>query len=138
MDYSKMTNVLGLNYEEEIKKAILFVNKTLQGLTKERMCKVYSSYIYEYLHRKHIPVRIINTLELGISYEHVFLLVPTHNKKYYLIDPTFSQFTNNDLNELNINGYALINNESLVIYLNIINPRDDFYNFNVQDIFFSR
>ena len=44
-----------------INDSIKNVNNELNGLTKDRMCKVYSSYVYNELKKNHVLARLINT-----------------------------------------------------------------------------
>ena len=50
-----------------INNSIKNVNNELNGLTKDRMCKVYSSYVYNELKKNHILARLINTNDLGFD-----------------------------------------------------------------------
>ena len=45
----KIFNIEDINYEECIKKAILKTKLELQSLDEERMCLIYSSYLYQKL-----------------------------------------------------------------------------------------
>ena len=58
MDYS---NILNVNKEEVIKEVINKTKSELDGLTKERTCKVYSDYISHNLHLNNILHRNIDT-----------------------------------------------------------------------------
>ena len=75
------------------------------------------------LKRKHILVHIINTLDLGYSYLHQFLLVYDGNK-YYLIDLTYKQFNDNSLSDLNENGYIEIDDNTFKFYLKVVTNND--------------
>ena len=68
-------------------------------------------------------VHIINTLDLGYSYLHQFLLVYDGNK-YYLIDLTYKQFNDNSLSELNENGYMKIDDNTFKFYLKVVTNND--------------
>lgn len=91
-------NILG-NKEEKIKEVILKCKRDL-NLTTDRTCKIYSSYISNYLSEKHIVNKIINTKNLNLGYEHEFVLVPIDSNNYYLVDLTYSQFNNEYFKEL--------------------------------------
>ena len=54
-------NIGKINQNKVISDSIKNVNDELNGLTKDRMCKVYSSYVYNELKKKHILARLINT-----------------------------------------------------------------------------
>ena len=84
---------------------------------------IYSSALFEILKRKHILVHIINTLDLGYSYLHQFLLVYDGNK-YYLIDLTYKQFNDNSLSDLNENGYIEIDDNTFKFYLKVVTNND--------------
>ena len=84
---------------------------------------MFSSALFEILKRKHILVHIINTLDLGYSYLHQFLLVYDGNK-YYLIDLTYKQFNDNSLSDLNENGYIEIDDNTFKFYLKVVTNND--------------
>ena len=90
-------NIMKVDQNKVINDSIKNVNNELNGLTKDRMCKVYSSYVYNELKKNHVLARLINTSDLGFDYEHQFILVPINKltKDYYLIDLTYSQFVKN-------------------------------------------
>ena len=135
--YDMMRNIYGKNTEEELIKAISSVRETLNGLVEERMCKVYSSFLLKELNNRHIPARLINTLDIGLEYEHIFILVPFNDKNYFLADLTFSQFNKNpeQLNQLLTAGYQLIDNISLNYYLDVITENHK-NQISVEDIFY--
>lgn len=117
-------NIMKVNQNKVISDSIKNVNDELNGLTKDRMCKVYSSYVYNELKKNHILARLINKNDLGFDYEHQFILVPINKltKDYYLIDLTYSQFVKNKedekvFTELLNKGYQKINNELWIQYL---------------------
>ena len=116
--FERMTNISGISIEEKIQVSIINVKKTLNNLTEERTCKIYSSYLYQELLRNHIPCKVVNTLDLGFSYEHHFVLIPNTNT-YYLADLTFSQFPyqENLLSSLLKNGYQEISDMEFNAYL---------------------
>ena len=68
-------------------------------------------------------VHIINTLDLGYSYLHQFLLVYDGNK-YYLIDLTYKQFNDNSLSDLNENGYIELYDNTFKFYLKVVTNND--------------
>lgn len=119
--FDKILNINSVNKEDVIKECIKITNDKLNGLTKERMCKVYSNYIYNELKNKNVLSKIINTKDLGYKYEHEFVIVPINynDKTNYLIDLTYSQFLNNNeaFNDLLNNGYQFVNEEDLKNYL---------------------
>lgn len=77
--FARMTNIKGIDQTKEIENAIVKVREKLSLLVEERMCKVYNGLLLNELLCSHIPARLINTLDLGINYEHVFLLIPHKN-----------------------------------------------------------
>ena len=121
---SLMRNIRQVNVEEEIKKAVSRVKCEYANLITEQTCKIYSSLLYEELNSNHIPTRIISTGDLGLTYDHMFLLVNSSDIKYYLIDLTYDQFKNNEFNKLIENGYQEISNQDINKYLKIVS-RDD-------------
>lgn len=103
------------------------------------MCKVYSSYLLNKLKKQHILAHMINTLDLGFNYEHVFILVPSNDDGYFLADLTFSQFNKNinTLSQLLNEGYQLINDNSFRDYLSIVLNEDITEQISINDIFYS-
>ena len=136
--YKLMTNIQNISYEDEIIRTIAKIKRDLQDLTEERTCKIYSGHIYADLKAKHIPARIINTLDLGGHYEHEFILVPSNEKeKYYIVDLTFLQFPNNlEFNFLLQNGYILADNSILSAYLDVISPNLKGMVFRPSDVYY--
>lgn len=134
--YDKMLNISNKNIEEEIKNAILETKDELKGLDVDRMCKIYSSYLYENLKKRHVLAHIIDTKDLGFSFQHRFILV--YYKVYYLIDLTYSQFNNNNIlfSKLLNNGYQIIDNNTLMNYLKIISNENMFV--NIEEIFIKK
>lgn len=135
-----MQNIRGLNHEDELIKAISNVRKKLSLLTEERMCKVYSSYLLNELNNSHVPARLVNTLDLGLDYEHYFVLVSKNNNDgYFLTDLTFSQFNNNSplFNNLLEKGYQNTDDNLLNCYLKIVsqNSFDDYV--TIDNIYYS-
>lgn len=134
-------NIMKVNQNKVISDSIKNVNDELNGLTKDRMCKVYSSYVYNELKKNHILARLINTSDLGFDYENQFILVPINKltKDYYLIDLTYSQFVKNIedekvFTELLNKGYQKINNELWIQYLrNIL--RNNNVNSSIDEAF---
>ena len=121
-----MRNVFIIFYQhkiEVIRDSIKEVKEKLKGLDYNQTCLIYSSALFEILKRKHILVHIINTLDLGYSYLHQFLLVYDGNK-YYLIDLTYKQFNDNSLSDLNENGYIEIDDNIFKFYLKVVTNND--------------
>ncbi len=116
-------NIKNQDIEEVIRDSIEEVKEKLQGLDYNQTCLIYSSALFEILKRKHILVHIINTLDLGYSYLHQFLLVYDGNK-YYLIDLTYKQFNDNSLSDLNENGYIEIDDNIFKFYLKVVTNND--------------
>ncbi len=134
--YNMIKNVYGKNIQEELVKAISIVKEKLYNLTKERMCKIYNGYLLNELSNHHLPARLINTLDLGLTYEHVFLLIPSENQEYFLVDLTFSQFNSNDdsFQSLLINGYQLVDDLTLNKYISIVTKTSN--TFSLDELFY--
>ena len=117
--YDRMLNIANIDKESIIRKAIENTKRDLDGLDYERMCLVYSSYLYENLKALSCLAYIIDTNDLGFDYEHRFVLVPTDNSNYYLADLTYKQFGKDDdiLSKLYNEGYELIDNDKYNYYL---------------------
>ncbi len=137
--YDTILNIRNENIEDKLKNAILKCQKDLNGLTKERMCKVYNSYLGQILNEEHVLYKLVNTLDLELDYEHIFLLVPNNltDNGYFLVDLTFSQFSSSliELALLEKNGYQFITNELFLKYLNIVTKNKDI-NITLDDVFY--
>ena len=77
-------------------------------------------------------VHLINTLDLGPTYEHVFLLSSYDIKKdgYYLVDLTYEQFNNKmkfTFKGLLQDGYQKINDLEFNAYLRNIESNDKIF-----------
>ena len=116
--YDRMLNIANIDKESIIRKAIENTKRDLDGLDYERMCLVYSSYLYENLKELSCLAYIIDTNDLGFDYKHRFVLVPDNNL-YYLVDLTYKQFGKDDdiLSKLYNEGYELIGNDKYNYYL---------------------
>ena len=116
--YDRMLNIANIDKESIIRKAIENTKRDLDGLDYERMCLVYSSYLYENLKELSCLAYIIDTNDLGFDYKHRFVLVPDNNL-YYLVDLTYKQFGKDDdiLSKLYNEGYELIDNDKYNYYL---------------------
>lgn len=131
--YDKMLNISGKDIEEEIKKSIIETKQQLICLDQDRMCLIYSSYLYQNLKKRHILAHIIDTKDLGFDFNHRFILV--YDKDYYLLDLTYSQFLDDNpifIKLLN-DGYQKINNKDFLMYLKIV-VRENFVG-TIEDTF---
>lgn len=121
----KIFNIKNINYEEYIKRAILKTKKELKGLQIDRMCLIYSSYLYKNLLDYHLLAHIIDTQDLGFSFCHRFVLV-YDGQDYYLLDLTYSQFLKKETMffKLLFDGYQKINNQEFNYYLKSVLPNE--------------
>ena len=121
----KILNIKNVNYEECIKKAIQKTKIELKDLDEERMCFIYSSYLYQNLLEFHLLARIIDTKDLGFSFSHRFVLVYDNNY-YYLLDLTYKQFLNKDARFLKLlsDGYQKVTNREFNYYLKNVLPNE--------------
>ena len=87
-----LLNLDGKNVEDKIVQSIKEVKEELKDLDTERMCKVYSGHLYQKLRDKHAMCRLIDTKDLGIDYQHQFILVLEKENSYFLVDLTYEQF----------------------------------------------
>lgn len=137
--YDMIKNITGKDNEEELEKAIAVVKNSLNGLTEERMCKVYSSYLLEELRARHIPVRLISTADLNLEYKHYFIMVPSNKigGEYYLADLTFSQFRKEgtEFGDLETKGYQKIEDKELNDYLSIIENGELYGSYRTEEVF---
>ena len=124
--YDRMLNIANIDKESIIRKAIENTKSDLDGLDYERMCLVYSSYLYENLKELSCLAYIIDTNDLGFDYEHRFILVPIDDSNYYLADLTYKQFGKEDevLSKLYNDGYEKIDNDKYNYYLNKVTGSD--------------
>ena len=133
--YKLIKNIQGKNNEEVLKEKINVVRSKLNNLTEERMCKIYSTALYEELKSEHIPCRLVSTLDLGAIYDHYFVLIPDNDKGYYVADLTYSQFNKDNFPELLNNGYLYMNSELFNKYIHVVayGVED---NINIEDIYY--
>lgn len=134
--YNMMHNIRGLNIIEEIEIGINNVKKELAGLTDSQTCKIYNSHLLEELKSRHLQVRLINTLDLGFSYEHYFLIISGINE-YFLADLTYNQFNNPNFEDLKDKGYTKVNDILLKDYLSIV-LRNRVDNFTCDELFYMK
>ena len=124
--YDRMLNIANIDKESIIRKAIENTKRDLDGLDYQRMCLVYSSYLYENLKELSCLAYIIDTNDLGFDYKHRFVLVPVDDSNYYLADLTYKQFVKEDevLSKLYNDGYEKIDNDKYNYYLNKVTGSD--------------
>ena len=121
-----MLNIANIDKESIIKQAINKTKSDLANLDYERMCLVYSSYLYENLKELSCLAYIIDTDDLGFDYKHRFVLVPVDDSNYYLADLTYKQFGKDDdiLSKLSSDGYEKIDNDKYCYYLSKVTGSD--------------
>lgn len=138
--FERMTNLKGLNIYSQIEEAILNTKQELNHLTEERMCKVYNSLLFKELLLQHLPTRLVNTLDLGFDYEHLFVIISNKTLTgggYILADLTFSQFkTTSGFEKLIEKGYQELNDEELNYYLQIC-TRQETFSLSFDQVFYS-
>lgn len=83
-----------------------------------------------------MQVRLINTLDLGFSYEHYFLIISGINE-YFLADLTYNQFNNPNFEDLKDKGYTKVNDILLKDYLSIV-LRNRVDNFTCDELFYMK
>jgi hypothetical protein len=148
--YYNLLNI-GSSNQDKLTDIANIIEKNKQELSQttdyEGLCKIFSNNISLDLKEKEIDHRILNTLDLGSNYEHVFVVAfyKTQDLNYVLIDPTFIQFASNQnkqliafnewpsdtlkqtldgeklSNKLIESGYSLVDNNIFNKYLNIFN-----------------
>lgn len=128
-------NILNKNVDEDVSSAIKEVRKQLDGLYEERTCKIYNSYLYNELKKRHVHVRLINTNDLNIGYEHYFVLILTLSNRYFIGDLTYSQFNSSDFIELVEKGFMRVDDDRFNKYLNIISNRTNTL-YRLEDVYF--
>ena len=117
-----LINLHNKDIEKEIRNALKSVKESLMNLEKYQTCKIYASYIFDYLKVNHITCNMVSTgKDLGYSYDHFFVYVPKDEDNQYIIDPTYIQFGKvPEFEKLYTNGYMLLNNEEYKDYLSYI------------------
>ena len=148
--YFKILNIQDNDNEKEIINTISMYLKKLSN-NQEGMCKVHSLNLKDLLNKKKIKTYLINSLDLGATYEHHFLLALGSNDKYYIIDLTYSQF--DSTNKILINkklsdfpsailcntdfgkeiyqslikkGYCITTLEGVILYLNSLDIKEKY------------
>lgn len=116
-------NLDGKTVEEKIKKSISKTKEELSGLSVERMCMIYSGYLLDNLRREHAICRLVDTTDLGLDYQHHFILV-NNGEEYYLVDLTYSQFGDDSLDKLLSDGYDLVDDAKFSKYLRVVSKQD--------------
>lgn len=123
------------------------------------LCYYASNNVCFDLEKINIPAEILNIREMAeVDYDHYFVLTKGNDEiKYSLIDLTFSQFCKKDNEDIRFfdnwpkeeleksergkilsdnlikNGYSLITDEDLYLYLNSFNPNYECF-FTLDDI----
>lgn len=80
-------------------------------------------------------MRLINTNDLNIGYEHYFVLILTLSNRYFIGDLTYSQFNSSDFIELVEKGFMRVDDDSFNKYLNIISNRTNTL-YRLEDVYF--
>lgn len=68
--YDRILNISNILKEYSIKKAIEKTKEDLKGLDYERMCLVYTSYLYGNLKDLSCLAYIVDTTDLGLDFKH--------------------------------------------------------------------
>ena len=120
--YKQMRNIRGKSNREELEKCIKIVRARFKDLTEQRTCKIYNGELYKDLISNHIPAKLMNTKDLDMNYEHVYVMVLDDTDGYLVADLTFSQFENDDekFSDLKDNGYMKMDEELYADYLDIL------------------
>lgn len=149
--------------EDFMDNVIDVVNKVKLELSEaentEGLCYYAANNVCYDLEELNIPAEIFNIREMAeVDYDHYFVLTKGNDEiKHLLIDLTFSQFSKKDneslrffdnwpkeelektergqilSNNLIKNGYTLITDEDLYLYLNSFNPNYECF-FTLDDI----
>lgn len=140
MELYDLINIQGKDKETELEKCIVEVRKKLPDLTEDRTCKIYNGLLYQELIKSHITAKLVNTKDIGLPYEHVFILMPLNKGVFYLVDLTYSQFRNQNPNfvRLLMNGYQEVDNELLNQYIRIVEPKTINGLYDIDDLYFSK
>ena len=127
-----LLNLDGKDVEDKIRKSIDKTKEELSDLDTERMCMVYSGYLLDNLRREHAICRLVDTNDLGLNYQHHFILV-NNGDSHYLVDLTYDQFGDKSLDKLLSDGYDVIDDEKFSRYLKVVTKQES--NSSVRDAF---
>ena len=127
-----LLNLDGKTVEDKIKKSIDKTKEELSDLDTERMCMVYSGYLLDNLRREHAICRLVDTNDLGLNYQHHFILV-NNGDGHYLVDLTYDQFGDKSWDKLLSDGYDLVDDEKFSRYLKVVTRQES--NSSVRDAF---
>ena len=137
---NEIWNILNKDYESTLKEVIKLAQVELKNLTKVQTCKIYSFWLSDSLNKKHILNKVINTVDLGFLYEHLFVLVPKDlmKKEYFVVDLTFLQFNNKEdkYKDLLENGYQVMNDLVFNEYLKNFGLQLPEEFFKLEDLFY--
>ena len=123
LDVYNLINLDNVAVSEKIEKAISKTREELKDLDTERMCMVYSGYLYDNLRREHTICRLVDTNDLGLDYQHHFILV-NNGESHYLVDLTYNQFGDSSWDKLLSSGYDVIDDEKFSKYLKVVTRCD--------------
>ena len=118
-----LLNLDGKTVDEKIKRSIAKTKEELSNLDTERMCMVYSGYLLDNLRREHAICRLVDTNDLGLDYQHQFILV-NNGESHYLVDLTFDQFGDDSWDKLLEDGYDQVDDEKFSKYLKVVTKQD--------------
>ena len=96
------------------------------------MCMVYSGYLLDNLRREHAICRLVDTNDLGLNYQHHFILV-NNGDSHYLVDLTYNQFGDKGWDKLLSDGYDIVDDEKFSRYLKVVTRQES--NSSVRDAF---
>lgn len=120
MKLEDLINIKKLDIVQEIEDAIQETRDELLNLTTDTTCMIYSDYLSRNLTKRHVVNKVISTKDYNLPYEHKFNITPKNEKEMYLIDLTYPQFQSEEFEDLNDNGYTIVNNEEYNDYLKIV------------------
>lgn len=119
MNIYDLINIGGEDVSTKIDKAIKKTKEELSDLDTERMCMIYSGYLYDNLRREHTICRLVDTTDLGLSYQHQFILV-NNGDSHYLVDLTYDQFGDDSFPKLLESGYEEFSDDKFRSYLKVV------------------
>ena len=114
-----LLNLDGKTVEDKIRKSIDKTKEELSDLDTERMCMVYSGYLLDNLRREHAICRLVDTNDLGLDYQHHFILV-NNGDSHYLVDLTYDQFGDDSFPKLLESGYEEFSDDKFRSYLKVV------------------
>lgn len=136
-DLYEYVNISNIPLEKRLELSIKETKTLLKGVDPVGACATYSRHLFYYLSQNHIVSKIINTKDLGASYEHFLVLIPINDFEYYLVDLTYQQFKNDELFKILLEkGYEKVTDLNFYLYYSIVTGEQ--LDSSLKDIFLNK